>query len=174
MSAGRLLAGLVGVAVVGAGAIAIVRRSRFAWREGPDGFTGLRFEPPLGTRTNVTDRIAPAAPDTNDPAPPGSPIVGVAHSGFPAEENRLQNLDRRWDRLVAWGVLRRSPPRSALEAWDRWKTFGVKRELRSMAGWTRQFEDLIAVEDWAASRGFVVHREDSSHMSDAEWEAATR
>lgn len=163
----RLLAGLIGVAVVGAGAYAIARRTRFAPPSAPHDEDGPK-------RTNVTDRIAPPAPDTNDAAPPGSPIVGVAHSGFTAEEHRMQNLDRRWDRLLAWGLFRRQYPQSARDAHERFRDLSVKRELRTMAGWTKAFEDLVAVEDWAASRGFVVHREDSSHMTDAEYEAATR
>lgn len=128
----------------------------------------------LGRRRNVTDTVSPPAPDTNDPAPPGSLIVGVAHSGFTAEENRLQNLQRRWWLLERWGWLQKGPSSSALEAYDLWRTFGVKRELRSMKGWEEQFRNLHAVEDWAASKGFRPRREDSSHLDDRAWEASLR
>lgn len=127
----------------------------------------------LGDRKNVTDKVSPAPDDVNDPAPPGSPIVGEAHSGFPAEEHRIQNLQRRWKLLQRWGALERGP-QGLREAWERWRTFGTRREQRSMKGWDKQFRDLIAAEDWAAARGFRVRREDSSHLDDRAWEASLR
>lgn len=170
----RAFAALVAVGALGVGAIALVRRAQ----GGPRASRPLRdLDTPFGTlghRRNVTDEIDPAPEDVNDPAPPGSPIVGEAHDGFSAEEHRIQNLQRRWRRLERWSFLQRRPPLEVLQSYDRWRTFGTRRELRSMAGWTDQFEALIRAEDWAAARGFQVRREDTSHLDDREWEASLR
>lgn len=126
----------------------------------------------LGNKKNVTDEQAPAPPDVNDPAPPGSHIVGwKTDDGVSPETNRILNLRERWNRIAKWGQqdpktggFKRLLPDEVVK-YDAWRVFGNTndgRMLRSMVGWETQFLSLESVEDaiHARSPGFVVDRRD--------------
>lgn len=141
----------------------------------PKGPSGNGYE--LGNAKNVTDEIAPAPPDVNNPAPPGSHIVGEADpsDGSSAEMNRILNLRERWNRILKWGLV---DPKSGLPAkgrpdeivkYDAWRVFGNTsggRILRTMPGWELQFRSLESVEDAIHSRdgSFVIDRRDVTKL----------
>lgn len=126
----------------------------------------------LGNKKNVTDDIAPAPADVNDPAPPGSHIVGwKTPDGALPETNRILNLRERWKRIAMWGQLdpktgsfKRLMPDEILK-YQAWTIFGntsAGRMLRSMNGWEQQFLSLESVEDTVKRRdpSFVIDRRD--------------
>lgn len=187
---GKVLLG-VGAAVAGVVVIAGVRRARAA-QEGAPAAPGTPAAPgptssaatsaqaaanaaqtivdtTLGNATNMTDTLNPAPPDVNNPAPPGSSIVGWKTSDgrggseVSPETNRMANLGVRWSRLERSGF-----PMGAtddmLVKYASWKTFMVTRLLRTMEGWENQFKNLIVVEDaWKKTHPtFVIDRSDAS------------
>lgn len=126
----------------------------------------------LEEKKNVTDDIAPAPPDVNDPAPPGSHIVGwKTPDGASPEMNRILNLRERWNRIAKWGQMdpktgffKRLQPDEVVK-YQAWTLFGNTsdgRLLRSMQGWEEQFQSLESVEDTIKKRdgSFVVDRRD--------------
>ena len=173
--------GLGAILAIGSASLALYA---YAWKQnrdadvGEDGFVRRAKGLILGIAHPMTDILSPAPIDVNEEPSGDSRIVGKATSNpkASAETNRIINLARRWKRVRASGHF--SDP---MHYENEWLDFGVKRSMRSLAGWEKQFRQLETVEDTAEDRSkghWRPIREDWSIYSDAvydgkvkEWES---